>query len=197
MKKILCAIAVLFLVGLCLLFYCQWHWIVAHRALIFGLLTPGILLVALIIAIFTLRAMRHDRATSIAMTLSQMYDSGIMFEARLMVKRILIEQENRGIQDIQRSFLNTVDYYKGNYTEEFTKLTAIPAFFDLIGWLVRRRCCDTHAIDEQLDWELPYTLWEGYIRQTQHKKEGEALDDSPSAFYGNFVWLANQLRRQQ
>ena len=188
--------AVSVLVAISAIFYCNWDWVIRHEDLAAGFLTSIILVLALIGALLTLRAMRHDRATTIAMTLSQVYESGVIFEGRKLVRKIQLCQENRGIQDRQKSFLNTLTYYKRSYPDEFMKLSSIPALFDLIGWLVREGCCEAAAIDEQLDWEVHYTMWEPYIRQKQGKKTTETLDDKATAYYGNFVWLAKEIQSQ-
>lgn len=194
-KYILLGFAILICVSA--IFYLKWDWVITHGDLAAGFLTSGFLILALIGALFTLRAMRHDRTTSIALELRQDYESGVVFEGRKLVLKIRERQKSLGIQDKKGSFLDTIEHYRLNYPEEFMELTSIPALFDLIGWLVREKCCDAKAIDEQIDWKFHYTMWEPYIRHSQHKRPGEPLDDKATAFYGNFVWLYNELLSRQ
>jgi hypothetical protein len=85
-----------------------------------------------------------------------------------------------------------VESYRVKNIAEFMKLTSVPALFDMMGWLVRKGCCDVIAIDERVDWETHYDLWEKYIINLQGKADTQLLDDRPAAIYGNFVWLSRQ-----
>jgi len=169
------------------------NWIYAHEELAAGLLSFFVLIAALTIAIRTLKAMRHDRATSLALSIRQDYDSGVVWEGRVLTRKLLTEFESKGIIDEQTSFLKAIEDCKKNSTEDFMRLISIPALFDLMGWLVRRGCCRASEVDEQFDWQRHYNLWEPYIRQVQQKTEKQPLDDKSNAYYGNFVWLAQQL----
>jgi len=201
MNKVVYAVLGLCALGGCVaILYWKWDWVLQHEPLTVGFLTAFVLLVALIAALLQLSAMRHERATSIATYLSQSYDSGIILEGRKLVYTIEAKHKALGIQDTQdakSSFLNTVLYYEDNHVDDYMRLTSIPAFFDLIGWLVRNKCCDAKAIDEQIDWEHHYKMWEDYIRHYQKKYKqttfGDKCNDKPDAFYGNFVWLADKL----
>lgn len=168
-------------------------WILKHGASVGGLAAAAILLVALVVAILQLRHMRHERVTSLVLSLSQAYDSGVFFEGRKLRERILREQERLGIKNKQRSFVNTMNYYQRHYTQEYMTLISVPSFWDMVGSLVRNRCCDINMIDEQLAVRVHYELWEPYIREFQEKKPEEPLDDKPTAYFGNFVWLVNEL----
>lgn len=175
------------------------QWIFDHETLSAGLLTAIVLIVALIVAARQLNAMRRDRATSIALDLRQSYESGLVFQGRSLVNKIVRWYESHGVasHDIPEKFANSVTYYKQNYPDDFMKVTSVPALFDIMGWLVRKKCCKAKWVDEQLDWEGHYKIWEPYIRQIQGKAPGEKLNSEAAAFYGNFVWLVDQLRPQR
>lgn len=169
------------------------RWVYAHEDLSAGIITGIILAIALTVAIRTLRAMRHDRATAIATNLRRDYESGVVFEGRALHYKIYNELKRRGIKDTSDAFASTVNCYKNDYPCEFLKLISVGSLFDMAGWLIRSGCCDVTAIHEQLDWESYYNLWKTYIRNCQNRSPEQPLDDSPTAFYGNFVWLANKL----
>jgi len=171
------------------------EWVYAHEDLAAGILTAIILSAALVAAIRTLRAMRHDRATTIAMDLRRDYESGMVFEGRKLAYKIDAYLTRRGVKDKSLAFASTVQHYKTEYPDEFAKLVSIPALFDMMGWLVRNGCCQAVAVDEQIAWEQPYELWEEYIRITQNKSDKEPLDDKATAMYGNFVWLVKRLQK--
>lgn len=197
MKRYL-IIALFVLLVMSIVFYLQRNWVTAHEDLTAGIMTSVVLILALIPALNTLAAMRHERFTSIAMRIRDTYDSGQVLEARIAVQAILNEQEKQGIMSKNKKgqdFLRIIKNYKKNNPSEFLKLISIPALYDNIGWLVKEHCCEAKTIDELLDWELPYTMWEPYIREIQGKKKGESLDDSPTAMYGNFIRLVNILKR--
>lgn len=172
-------------------------WTYAHEDLTAGLLTAAILLVALIIAKRQLRSMRDDRHASIALNIRRDYDSGTVLEGRRLTLEILNQFESEKINDRPKSFMEIVENYKKSSPEKFMHLTSVPALFDHIGWIVRNKCCEAQTIDEQLPWEKYFDLWEIYIRKIQEKKNKEELDDKPTTMYGNFVWLANELKKQR
>jgi len=194
MKKYITAVLIA-LVIISVIFYLKWDWVLANDELAAAFLTSSVLILALVGALLTLSAMRHDRATSIAMNLREFYESGTVFEGRILAGHIQKLQRARGIKNKQDSFLNTIKYLRQNNPDVFMKLISIPALFDLAGWLVRRGCCEAAAIDEQIAWEAHYEMWELYIRWIQEKKSKELLDDSPTAMYGNFVWLAKEINK--
>ena len=197
MKKLLIIVGVL-VVGVIFAIRFFWDWVIVNPELTAGFLTAFLLLLAFIAALLNLRQMRHDRTMSLATSLRQTYDSGEIFEARILVQEILNEQENQvapSQKEKHEYFLSVLEDYSKNKPREFTQLTSIPALFDLIGWLVREHCCELKAIDEQLDCGAVYEQWELYIRKKQGKKNGEPLDESPTATYGNFVWLVNRVSK--
>jgi hypothetical protein len=179
------------------LFYYKWDWMLAHEDLAAGLVTSAILTLALIFTGWTLRNMRQDRSTGIAMGLNTQYESGALLEARQIYHRIKTKQKALKLSDRPKSFMNTVNYYRKYYPDEFVKLTSMPAFFDNTGWLVRHKCCDPETIGDLIDIVEPYELWEPYIKQEQGKEITEKPSDDPSALYGNFVWLYRFLRPRQ
>lgn len=170
-------------------------WVYKHEPLAAGILTAIVLFAAFIAAIRTLHAMRRERTITIAMNLRRDYESGIVFEGRKLAYKIDVYLTKRGIEDKSSAFASTVQIYKTEYPDEFAKLVSIPAVFDMIGWLVRNGCCEAISVDEQIDWEQPYQLWEAYIREIQKKSIKEPLDDNPTAMYGNFVWLVKHLQK--
>lgn len=195
MKKLLLIILPV-LIGVILAIIFFWCWVTTNPELTAGFLTSLILLLASIAALLNLRQMRHDRVASIAAKIRETYDSGEILEARILVLSIINEQEKQGIKSKEEkgeSFRDTVKQYKKNNPKEFIKLISIPSMFDTVGWLVREHCCEARAIDAQLDWKAIYELWESYIMDAQDKQTGESLDDSPTAMYGNFIWLVNTL----
>lgn len=196
MKKYI-VFVVFVLVVISAIYYCRWDWVIDHEELAAGFVTSVILILALIGALLTLRAMQHDRTTSLTMTISQIYESGVIFEARKLTRKIVIWQESCGIQDEPANFFNIIMCYRLNYVDEFIKLESIPALYDMIGWLVRKKCCEYKAIDEQLDWKVHYKLWKPYIRYKQGKTETEELSEKASDYYGNFVYLANKLLSEE
>lgn len=165
---------------------CYWDWVITNPELTVGFLTSLILFAALTAALLNLRQMRHNRTLSTAMRVRDAYDSSEVLEARAEVLSIINEQKN---------LLDVVHNLKKNSPREFVKLISIPTLFETIGWLAREHCCEPKAIDEMLDWETTYKVWEPYIREIQRKQEGEPLDDSPTAMYGNFIWLVNTLMK--
>lgn len=174
-----------------------WNWVTSNKELAAGFITAYFLFLALIVALYTVRQMRHDRLTSIAMSIRQNYDSGIILEARELVLRINNELDKTGVKKINERaeyLKHILSYYKTHYPEGYVKLHTIPAFFDLIGWLVHRGLCDAKAIKEQIEVETPFRYWENYIREIQGKSKTELLDSSPTSYYGNFVALAKKLR---
>lgn len=176
---------------------CFWDWVTNNGALTAGLITSFILLMAFTGALISLNEVRRDRATSIAMAIREHYDTGIILEARELVLRINNELDKIGAKKLNKKrdhLQHILNHYRTNYPEGFVKLHSIPAFFDLIGWLVRRGCCDAKAIKEQIEVETPFRYWENYIRQVQGKSKTDFLDTSPTSYYGNFVWLAKKLR---
>lgn len=184
-------------VGISAVYYYNWPWVICHAELAVGFVTSFILISALSGALLTLQAMKHDRTTSLTMNISQIYESGVIFEARNLIRKIAIWQENHNIQDKEDNFFKTIMYYRLNYIDEFMKLESIPALYDMIGWLVRKKCCEPKAIDDQLDWVVHYKLWEPYIRHKQKKKADEELSENANDYYGNFVYLAKQLTSEK
>lgn len=186
------------IVGAILVIFFFWDWVIVNPELTAGFLTAFLLIFAFIAALLNLRQMRHDRTMSLAISLRQTYDSGEVFEARILVQQILNEQESQvapSQKEKNEYLLSVLEDYRRNKPREFITLTSIPALFDLIGWLVKEHCCELKAINEQLDCCAAYELWELYIREQQGKKSGEPLDKSPTATYGNFVWLVKRLSK--
>lgn len=173
------------------------NWMYEHEDLSAGIITGIILAIAIIVAMRTLYAIRHDRSTTIALNLRRDYDSGVVFEGRTLINKICTELSKQGIKDEDRPavFDSNLKYYELNYNNEFMKLVSVPALFDMMGWMVRNGCCKATAIDEQLPWEKHYALWETYIRHSQEKGDGQLLDETPTAAYGNFVWLYRELKK--
>ncbi len=197
MKKYL-VFSFLVLVIMSVIFYLQRYWVLSHEDLAAGIITSVILILALIPALNTLAAMHRDRMVSMTMRIREAYDSGELIEARKLILSIINEQEKQGINGTEKqaeNFRDIVKDYRKKKPSEFLQLIMIPSLFDLIGCLVRERCCKAKAIDAQLNWELAYEQWKPYIRYIQKKQKGEPLDDSPTAMYGNFVWLANKLTK--
>ncbi len=181
-----------------IIFYLQRGWVLEHGDLTAGIITSVILILALIPALNTLSAMHRDRMVSITMRIREAYDSGELIEARKLTLLIINEQEKQGIDSTEKQaedFRDIVKDYRKNKPSEFLRLIMIPSLFDLIGCLVREHCCEAKAIDAQLNWESAYELWEPYIRDIQKKQKGKSLDDSPTAMYGNFIWLVNNLMK--
>lgn len=179
----------------CIVYF--WDWVILNGALAGGLITTFILLMAFIGALVSLSEIRRDRATTIAMAIREHYDSGIILQARELVLLINNELDKIGVKKLnekQEHFQHILNHYRTHYPEGFVKLHTIPAFFDLIGWLVHRGCCDAKAIKEQIEVGDPFKYRENYIRQIQGKSKPEPLDTNPTSFYGNFVWLAKKLR---
>ena len=175
-----------------------WDWVIVNPELTAGFLTAFLLIFAFIAALLNLRQMRHDRTMSLATSLRQTYDSGEIFEARILVQQILNEQESQvapSQKEKNEYLLSVLKDYKKNKPRAFITLTSIQALFDLIGWLVKEHCCELTAINEQLDCCAIYEQWEPYIREQQGKKSSEPLDESPTATYGNFVGLVKRLNK--
>ena len=196
MRKFIIVLLIISLLGATVSIYFFWDWVITNPELTAGFLTSFLLLLAFFAALMNLRQMSHDRAISLAMKIRETYDSGNILEARSLVYKILREKENLGVQsdkDKNEHFLSVVKDYRINNLEDFVKLIAIPSLFDSIGWLVRKKCCEPKVIDETLDWEKVYELWEPYIREIQNKQPDEKLDNSATAMYGNFVWLVTKL----
>ncbi len=142
------------------------------------MITAFVLFIAFIGALVSLREIRRDRAASIAMSIREHCDTGIILEARELVLRINNELDKTSVKTLDEKrehFHHILNYYRTHYPEGFVKLLAIPAFFDLIGWLVRRGCCDGKAIKEQIEVKTPFLYWEHYIRQAQKKSKTDSL----------------------
>ncbi len=161
-----------------------WNWISTNSLVTAELFTALILLIALIVAWRGLNAGSRDRKSSIAMNVCQYYDSVLLLEGRKIFLRIKNWQAEQGIQNSDENFLKTVEYYKYNFPDEFTKLRSLLSFFEIVGWLARRKFCNPKDIHEQIGWEEPWYYWKPFIRKAQKKEEEEQLDSKPTALYG-------------
>lgn len=162
-----------------------WKFIVTETFLV-GAITAAILLVALVIGGYQLQALRKERAANIVTALYEYWHSPMVLEGRVSLLRLI----NKG-----GNLAKSMTYYATNYPEERAKLISVVNFFELAGWLVREKCISISSLIALIPVESAYTRWEEFIRQAQKKKPSEKLDDKKTILYGNFVWLAREVKR--
>jgi len=169
----------------------QWEWAICNPELATGFIAASVLTAGLFSVLWTLYTMRRTRMGEMAMRILELWQTGSVFEARIL---------HHDIKEIKKQdFYKTVENYRLNQAQPYFLLRTIPGLLEFTGWLARERCISTKWLADLLPVEEYYTDWKKLIKEHQKRqgkiKKGEEPIDKADAYFGNFVWLVNKIRK--
>ena len=170
---------------------CQWEWAICNPELAAGFIGASILIAGLFSVLWTLYTMRRTRMGEMAMRILQLWQTGSVFEARILRHDIIENQK--------QDFCKTVEDYRLNQVKLYFLLGTIPSLLEFTGWLAREKSISAKWLADLLPIEEYYTDWEKLIKQYQKEQgvieNGEEATDKANAYFDHFVWLNKEIQK--
>lgn len=171
----------------------QWEWAICNPELAAGFIASSVLVAGLFSALWTLYSMRRSRMADLAMRILELWNTDPILEAKAL---------HHEIKDIKKQdFCQTIESCRQQDPKQYYLLRTILVLLEFTGWLARKNCMSTKWLDDLLPVEEYFDDWENYIKGMQLRQgileEDEEISDKTNAYFGNFVWLVNKIKKLQ